>query len=88
MLGAALDELPKLPKEGRKLGLVFMNADWGEGEQWEYVDNVVRVMLESEALRALAARRRWRRRLGRMRGAGDVGEYCKQPQHEHGWNVL
>lgn len=60
-LGAALDILPVLAKEGKKFDLVFIDADWGE--QWDYfdwgvklmrgrgcifVDNVVREMLESD----------------------------------------
>jgi predicted O-methyltransferase YrrM len=61
ILGAALDVLPKLAREGRKFDLVFIDADWEE--QWEYfqwavkltrlngcicVDNVVRELLEHE----------------------------------------
>ncbi|KAE9381211.1 S-adenosyl-L-methionine-dependent methyltransferase [Stipitochalara longipes BDJ] len=59
ILGAALDVLPKLAKEGKKFDFVFIDADWGE--QWEYfewavkltrdkgciyIDNVVRELLE------------------------------------------
>jgi len=61
ILGAALDVLPKLAKEGKKFDFVFIDADWGE--QWEYfewatkltrvggaiyIDNVVREILEEE----------------------------------------
>ena len=61
ILGAALDVLPKLAKEGRRFDFIFIDAAWGE--QWEYfqwavklarangciyVDNVVRELLESE----------------------------------------
>jgi predicted O-methyltransferase YrrM len=63
ILGAALDVLPKLLKQGRTFDLVFIDADWGE--QWDYfdyavkllrpkgciyVDNVVRELLESDAV--------------------------------------
>ncbi|CAM1500503.1 Fc.00g096650.m01.CDS01 [Cosmosporella sp. VM-42] len=62
ILGAALDVLPTLYKEGRTFDMVFIDADWRE--QWEYfdwavqltnpsgciyVDNVVRELLESNA---------------------------------------
>ena len=61
ILGAALDVLPKLEKDGRKFDFIFIDAAWEE--QWEYfqwavklarkggclyVDNVVRQLLESE----------------------------------------
>ena len=63
VLGAALDVMPKLAEDGKMFDLVFIDADWGE--QWEYfdwaikmtrqkgciyVDNVIREILESEAL--------------------------------------
>lgn len=62
ILGAGLDVLPELEKEGRKFDFVFVDASWGE--QWEYfewavkltrkggciyVDNVVREMFEEIA---------------------------------------
>jgi len=62
ILGAALDILPRLSKDGRVFDMVFIDADWGE--QWEYfewavrltrpggciyVDNVIRELLESDA---------------------------------------
>ena len=58
ILGAALDVLPKLAKEGRQFDFVFIDADWGE--QFEYfqwamkltrpkgaifVDNAIRAIL-------------------------------------------
>jgi predicted O-methyltransferase YrrM len=59
ILGAALDVLPKLEKEGRKFDFVFIDADWerqGEYFEWAvrltrpkgaiYVDNVVRELME------------------------------------------
>jgi predicted O-methyltransferase YrrM len=61
ILGAALDVLPKLAAEAKKFDFIFIDAAWEE--QWEYfqwaiklarvngciyVDNVVRMMLESE----------------------------------------
>jgi predicted O-methyltransferase YrrM len=62
ILGAALDVLPKLEAEGRKLDLVFIDADWDEQfEYFEYavkltrqngliyVDNVVREIFEGES---------------------------------------
>lgn len=63
ILGSALDVLPKLATEGRQFDLVFIDADWDE--QYEYfdwavkltrkgggiyVDNVVRELLESDAI--------------------------------------
>jgi predicted O-methyltransferase YrrM len=61
ILGAALDVLPKLEAEGRKFDFIFIDAAWEEQFeyfQWAvklarangciYVDNVVRMMLESE----------------------------------------
>jgi predicted O-methyltransferase YrrM len=63
ILGAALDVLPQLAKEGRKYDLVFIDADWGEQYDYVnasipllrskgciYVDNVVRELLESGAV--------------------------------------
>ncbi|KAK1573752.1 O-methyltransferase, family 3 [Colletotrichum navitas] len=60
ILGAALDVLPKLAKEGRKFDMVFCDASWGEQKKyfdWAveltrpkgciYVDNVVWNVLES-----------------------------------------
>ena len=59
ILGAALDVLPKLEKEGRKFDFVFIDAAWEEqfeyfewaaklvrGNGCIYVDNVVREVLE------------------------------------------
>lgn len=63
ILGAALDVLPKLAAEGRKFDLIFIDAAWEQ--QWDYfqwavklarvngciyVDNVVRELLESDAV--------------------------------------
>ena len=61
ILGAALDVLPNLVKEGKKFDFVFIDAAWEEqfeyfswavklvrGNGCVYVDNVVRMMLESE----------------------------------------
>lgn len=63
ILGAALEVLPKLAKDGRVFDLVFIDASWDE--QWEYfdwavkltrlngciyVDNAIRAMLENEEL--------------------------------------
>ncbi|KAI0603092.1 S-adenosyl-L-methionine-dependent methyltransferase [Biscogniauxia sp. FL1348] len=61
VLGAALDVLPRLAREGRAFDLVFIDADWAEQYayfDWAvrlarpgacvYVDNVVRALLECE----------------------------------------
>lgn len=61
ILGAALDILPRLAKEGRVFDFVFIDADWEEQAQyfdWAvkltrprgciYVDNAVRELVESQ----------------------------------------
>ncbi|KAF2767604.1 S-adenosyl-L-methionine-dependent methyltransferase [Teratosphaeria nubilosa] len=61
-LGAALQTLPKLQEEGKVFDLVFIDADWekqGQYFKWAveltekggaiYVDNVVRMLTESDA---------------------------------------
>ncbi|KAI1488354.1 S-adenosyl-L-methionine-dependent methyltransferase [Biscogniauxia mediterranea] len=62
VLGAALDVLPRLAREGRTFDLVFIDADWAEQHayfDWAvrlasgpgacvYVDNAVRALLEYE----------------------------------------
>ncbi|KAI1634801.1 S-adenosyl-L-methionine-dependent methyltransferase [Biscogniauxia mediterranea] len=62
VLGAALDVLPRLAREGRTFDLVFIDADWAEQHayfDWAvrlasrpgacvYVDNAVRALLEHE----------------------------------------
>jgi len=41
LLGAALDVLPKLAKEGRKFDMVFIDADFDD--QWEHFDWAVKL---------------------------------------------
>ncbi|KAH7407274.1 S-adenosyl-L-methionine-dependent methyltransferase [Cadophora sp. MPI-SDFR-AT-0126] len=79
VLGAALDVMPKLRREGRRFDFVFLDADWGE--QWEcfveavgltrkggaiYVDNVAREIFEEGEVGG--GRETLVSRVGRMEG--------------------